>query len=44
LEIILNPDTKQIHWPCTECGDEGMLTGWSGLIWDMSGCSSDLSH
>jgi hypothetical protein len=44
LEISLNPDTKQIHWLCTECGDEGVVTGWSGLIWDMSGCSSDLSH
>jgi RNA polymerase subunit RPABC4/transcription elongation factor Spt4 len=44
LEIILNPYTKQIHWLCTECGDEGVVTGWSGLIWDMSGCSSDLSH
>jgi hypothetical protein len=44
LEIILNPETKQIHWLCTACGDEGVVSGWEGLIWDMSDCSSDLSH
>ena len=44
LEISLNPDTKQIHWLCTECGDEGVVTGWEGLIWDMTDCSSELLH
>ena len=44
LEISLNPDTKQIHWLCTECRDEGVVTGWSGLMWDLTDCSFDLSH
>jgi RNA polymerase subunit RPABC4/transcription elongation factor Spt4 len=44
LEIELVTETNQIHWSCPECGDEGVVTGWSGLIWDMSDCSSDLSH
>jgi hypothetical protein len=44
LEISLNPDTEQIHWLCPKCRDEGVVTGWSGLIWDMTDCSSELLH
>jgi hypothetical protein len=44
LGIELDSDTKQIQWLCPECGDEGVVTGWSGLIWDMTDCSFDLSH
>ena len=43
LEISLNPDTEQIHWLCPECGDEGVLTGWRGSIWDVSDFSLDLA-
>jgi hypothetical protein len=41
LEIILSPDTKQIHWLFNECEDEGVVSGWEGLIWDMTDCSSE---
>jgi hypothetical protein len=44
LEIELVSETNQIQWSCPECGDEGVVTGWAGLIWDMSDCSSDLPH
>ena len=44
LEISLNLDTKKIHWLCSECGDEGVVTGWSGLMWDLTDCSFDFSH
>jgi len=44
LEISLNPDTEQIHWLCPECEDEGVVTGWRGLIWDMSDSKSGLFH
>jgi len=44
LEISLNPNTEQIHWLCPECGDEGVVTGWRGLIWDMSDSKSGLFH
>jgi hypothetical protein len=44
LEISLNPDTEQIHWLCPKCGDEGVVTGWRGLIWDMSDSKSGLFH
>ena len=27
----------RIHWFCPECEDEGLIHGWQGLIWDMSG-------
>lgn len=35
LEIDFNPTTNQIHWKCPACLDEGVVTGWEGLIWDM---------
>jgi len=40
LDVDRVPDADQIHWVCPECGDEGLLTGWRGLIWDMIDCSS----
>lgn len=36
LEISLKTDTKQIYWRCPNCGDQGVMTGWAGLIWDMT--------
>jgi hypothetical protein len=38
-QITLNQGTEQIHWFCPECGDKGTVTGWAGLIWDMTDCS-----
>ena len=35
IGIHLNEATNQIHWYCNNCGDEGVVTGWEGLIWDM---------
>ena len=35
LQIQFETDGR-IHWFCPECGDEGVLDGWQGLIWDMS--------
>jgi hypothetical protein len=36
LEIDFDASTGQIHWYCPICHDEGVITGWEGLIWDMS--------
>ena len=41
LDIDLDTDTEQIHWRCPVCGDEGVVTGWKGLIWDLTDCSSE---
>jgi hypothetical protein len=35
LGIHLDENTNQIHWYCNICGDEGVVTGWKGLIWNM---------
>jgi hypothetical protein len=35
LDIILDQESGQIHWHCRICGDEGVVSGWEGLIWDM---------
>lgn len=42
LEIHLNQTQNQIHWRCNTCQDEGIVTGWEGLIWDMSEFSSTI--
>lgn len=34
LETELGKDF--IHWHCPACGDEGVVTGWRGLLWDMT--------
>jgi hypothetical protein len=41
LDIELDSGTDQIHWRCPECGDEGVVTGWKGLIWDLSDASKE---
>jgi hypothetical protein len=42
LEIFLDPETGQIYWYCKVCGDEGAISGWEGLIWDMT--DSDINE
>jgi hypothetical protein len=35
--LIINFEySDQIHWICPACQDEGIVTGWEGLIWDMT--------
>ena len=36
LDIQLDPAASQIYWICPICSDEGVVSGWKGLIWDMS--------
>jgi hypothetical protein len=36
LDIYLDSATGHIHWICPICKDEGVVTGWKDLIWDMS--------
>jgi hypothetical protein len=35
LDILVDRSTGQIQWLCPICNDEGIITGWEGLIWDM---------
>ena len=41
-EIELRKD--HIYWNCPKCGDEGVVTGWRGLIWDLSVFRSQTAH
>lgn len=34
LDVIVTEDLR-IHWYCPVCQDEGIISGWSGLLWDM---------
>ena len=35
LDIDLDHTSGHISWRCEVCGDEGVVSGWEGLIWDM---------
>lgn len=35
FQIRSDRPNGQIHWICPVCGDEGIISGWEGLIWDM---------
>lgn len=42
-EIIMYA-ASQIHWFCPFCGNESVLRGWSGLMWDVSFSSHVKAH
>jgi len=45
LDVSFDPETGQIVWFCDECGDEGAISGWEGLIWDMTDVyTNDIVH
>ncbi len=31
---VLDTERSEIDWHCTECGDNGVLSGWAGTKWD----------
>jgi len=35
LDLSIDPITNRIYWYCNICKDEGVVSGWEGLIWDM---------
>ncbi len=37
-------DMDEICWECPVCGDEGVVRGWNGLIWDMLDVENDITH
>jgi hypothetical protein len=36
LDIRLDQNAGHISWRCPVCEDQGVISGWRGLIWDMS--------
>lgn len=36
LDIFFHPETDDIYWHGETCRDSGLVSGWQGLIWDMS--------
>jgi hypothetical protein len=36
MRVLLVPGADRIAWECMVCGHRGVLTGWRGLLWDMS--------
>lgn len=37
-------DDDGIYWQCPQCGFEGTLDGWQGLIWDLSDSGNHTVH
>ena len=34
IEVWLDPDDNQIGWECLDCGEEGTISDWEGMVWD----------
>jgi len=34
IEVWVYAEDNNIGWQCLECGDEGVISEWSGTIWD----------
>lgn len=34
IVATIEPGGDEIAWICPTCGDEGLLSGWQGTIWD----------
>jgi hypothetical protein len=43
LDIRIDESVERIYWKCNSCYDEGVVTGWKGLHWDMLDLSERLS-
>lgn len=37
VRVLLTEVPELLHWRCPSCGDEGVLEGWRGNIWDLRG-------
>lgn len=37
LSINLGADLEEFVWRCPSCGDNGVIRGWQGTFWDLSG-------
>ena len=34
IKSALRPDTKEIHWYCPDCENEGVISDWQKTKWD----------
>jgi hypothetical protein len=34
--IVVRMDGEHIDWSCVACGDDGVVTGWTGSHWDLT--------
>lgn len=34
IQALLDPSSARIVWECPLCGDNGLIHGWKGTIWD----------
>ncbi len=42
IRALVDPLEDAIHWCCPTCGDNGVIRGWNGTLWDCS--ERDLVH
>lgn len=36
IHACLGGELEQVDWQCDSCGDEGVIVGWEGTLWDCS--------
>lgn len=37
LAVQRDDAAEHVHWQCTHCDDNGLISGWRGSIWDLTG-------
>lgn len=37
IQSYIDPEDDAIVWRCPVCGDNGVISGWAGTLWDLSG-------
>ena len=41
IRVVIESGAGPIHWSCTHCDDNGVLSGWSGTRWDRTSGSPE---
>lgn len=40
IQSYIDPEDDAIVWRCPVCGDNGVISGWEGTLWDLSGVAT----
>jgi len=36
LRVLRDDEREQVHWHCSQCDDNGLISGWRGCVWDLT--------
>lgn len=44
IEGYISPESDRIQWMCLDCGDNGVISGWQGTMWDCRDAGERTRH